>query len=407
MRSREGIVTSPETKSALRLLVVHSSAELYGSDRSLLDFVSNRGPGIEVTVILPEYGVLVPALEKAGAKVAVGEVGKISRGMLSPKGMLATMAGLVRSLRFLKSLQRREHFDLVYSNTIAVLGGAVFARFEGLPHVWHVREILANSIVVGRVLRFLVEKLSRTVICNSQQTLAWIKPERTKVEYHVVFNGFDVPLASKGCNQERERLGVAEDDLLFVLVGRINAWKGQKLLVEAFSIFLAETDCRACLAIVGSAPPGQEYFEAELKAFVAASGVADRVRLVPYRSDIEAVWTAADVVMVPSTDPEPFGRVAIEAMAFERPVIAAAHGGLLDIVADQVTGLLVEPRSSRALATAMRKLAGDPELRKEMGIAGRARQQSMFSVSGYAKRLVELLHRTNRQNNCVLYIHQS
>jgi glycosyltransferase involved in cell wall biosynthesis len=111
------------------------------------------------------------------------------------------------------------------------------------------------------------------------------------------------------------------------------------------------------------------------------------VAVAPFRAEIGPVLAAADVVVVPSTKPEPFGRVAIEAMGLQRPVIAAAHGGLTEIVADGETGILVRPCDAEALAAAMSALLHDPALRARMGGAGRNRQQRYFSSSRYAAEL--------------------
>jgi glycosyltransferase involved in cell wall biosynthesis len=203
----------------------------------------------------------------------------------------------------------------------------------------------------------------------------------------VIWNGVDGVEDGSDRLFERAQLGALENDVLFILVGRINWWKGQSLLVEAFSYVVASTGTRARLAIIGSAPPGQEHYEHELAEVVAKSGCSDRIVIVPYRVDINTVWNAADVVVIPSTEPEPFGRVAIEAMAFAKPVIAAAHGGLLEIIDHGVTGLLVTPRDSLALSLAMKTLLSDEVLRKSMGDAGLLRQRAQFSVAGYALQL--------------------
>jgi len=381
-------------EKALRILVVHSSAELYGSDRSLLDFVRHRGRHIQVTVALPEQGILVKELEAAGAKVIVGEVCKIQRGMFTPRGMLGTVLAAFRSIRFLGSARHNDRFDIVYSNTVAILGGALCARLWGVPHVWHVREILAGSKTLTAGFRHLVAGLSSAVVCNSGQTLEWIRPNKNSDKYKVIWNGFDVPLVDLDRVAERARLGMTTDDILFVLVGRINAWKGQKLLVEAFASLAPGIATRAQLAIVGSAPAGQEHYESDLVAYVAKLGVSDRVKMIPYRADIDAIWVAADVVVVPSTEPEPFGRVAIEAMGFKQPVIAAAHGGLVEIVVDGVTGRLVAPCDVKALAEAMTEMISDAGLRHSMGEAGFARQCALFSVDGYASQLTSVMNAT-------------
>jgi len=382
----------------LSVLVVHSSAELYGSDKSLLDFVRLRPAHMALTVVLPEDGPLLPALRACGAEVVVGEVCKLQRVMLSPAGLWRLLRAAATSLRFMRGLHRQRQFQLVYSNTVAVFGGALFARRHGLPHVWHVREIVVGSPALSLLFRKMVRWLSQTAICNSNQTRSWIAdgdsdPCRA-ARYPAVWNGVDVAAQPVDREAARRSLGAAPGEVLFVLVGRINAWKGQQLLVQAFADMVRQGVAGQVglrLTIIGSTFSGQDHWLQQLQAAVAASGCAEQIAVQPFRSDVETVWAAADVVVVPSIDPEPFGRVAVEAMAFARPVIAAAHGGLVEIVQPGVTGLLVPPRDAPALTNAMAALATNPSLRASMGQAGLARQRAVFSVQGYADRVGAVL----------------
>lgn len=377
----------------LHVLVVHSSAELYGADRSLLDFVRLRPRELTLTVVLPEPGPLQAALVDAGAQVLVGEVCKVQRGMLSPVGLLRTLRAAGRSLAFLGRLHRAHPFNVVYSNSVAVLGGALLARRFSVPHVWHVREIIAGSPRLSWAFRKLVRWGAVRVICNSDSTRSWIADggEQCADRYRTVWNGYELATEPVDRAAARQALGAADGELLIVLVGRINAWKGQFLLVEAFAELVRSGAGPVRLAIVGSAFAGQEHFEVQLRDAVAASGCAKRIGLYPFRPDVETVWAAADVAVVPSIDPEPFGRVAVEAMAFGTPVVAAAHGGLVEIVDDGVTGLLVPPRDRAALTAALSQLAGDGDLRAAMGCAGNQRQRDFFSLQAYVNRVTALL----------------
>jgi len=380
------------------VLVVHSSAELYGSDKSLLDFVQARRDEFEFTVALPEDGPLVPLLRAAGARVAVMDVCKLRRDMLRPAGLLAVWRSTRRCVAALQTLAAERPFDIVHSNTMAVLGGALLARRLGLPHLWHVREIVANSRAMTWGFRGLAWWLATRLVCNSGQTRDWIAGPGLAGRCEVVWNGVDLPVVPDLRAQERQALGYADDELVFCFVGRLNAWKGQLLAVEAFEKLQARRPGRQRMLIVGSAFAGQEHFEAELEARVAASPRREAIRRLPFRDDIDSIWQAADVVLVPSLEPEPFGRVAIEAMSHARPVIAAGHGGLVEIVDDGRTGLLFKPRDAEALASAMESLAADPELRLGMGRAGRERQASMFSVAAYAERMSRIFKQMlNRQ----------
>ena len=111
--------------------------------------------------------------------------------------------------------------------------------------------------------------------------------------------------------------------------------------------------------------------------------------LLGFRSDVSALMAACDIIVLPAPA-EPFGLVLIEAMALGKPVIAAAAGGPLEIVADGETGLLFEPGNAGSLAGAMRRLLADPDLRRRMGIAGRRRYAQKFTARRMAEKMQEV-----------------
>lgn len=377
--------------SGKRLLIVHSSAELYGSDRSLLDFVSLQKDGFSITVLLPEEGPLSLRLRMVGARVVVGEVCKVQRHMFGPLGLLRTVMAMCRAVFYIRRLAGDQPFDLVYTNTIAVFAGAIYALVSRRPHVWHIREILADSPALTYAFRRVVSALSSVIICNSEQTRRWIELPKSRDRCRVVWNGVAVaePLGRR--ESERKQRGWEDGTVVFALVGRLNAWKGQSLALQAFERVHAALFGKVALWLVGSPFVGQEHFEQRLRKQLAISSACTAARLDAFRQDVDAVWEAADVVLVPSIEPEPFGRVAIEAMAFGRPVIAAAHGGLLDIVIDGSSGLLVVPRDVDALAAAMQRLAIDSELRIRLGVQALMRQQEVFSVEAYVQGVTRAL----------------
>lgn len=115
------------------------------------------------------------------------------------------------------------------------------------------------------------------------------------------------------------------------------------------------------------------------------------VRDVPHR-EVLAAWAHAGVAVVPSVWPEPFGMVAVEAMAAGVPVVAAAGGGLAEIVVDGVTGALVRPGDPAGLARAVRDLVADPQRRARMGEAARQRA-GLYSAGRSLDRLEDLYRR--------------
>jgi glycosyltransferase involved in cell wall biosynthesis len=114
------------------------------------------------------------------------------------------------------------------------------------------------------------------------------------------------------------------------------------------------------------------------------------VRFLGFREDVEVVHGAADVVVVPSTRPDPLPNSALEAAAAGCCVVAAAHGGLPEIVRDSETGRLVAPGDAGALAVVLAELAADPAQRERLGAAAAADVADRFSVAGLLDRTQSL-----------------
>lgn len=369
------------------ILFVHQSSEMYGSDKVLLFLAQGLKLSGEFhpVVLLPETGPLHDALLASNVEVHVGEVAKVSRAVFSPMGLIRLGRQTLKAIRSLDIAVGGRPVAVVHSNTLAVLSGAMWALLRRKKHLWHVHEIILSPKLVSKAFPYLVRRLSDRAMSNSTLTEQWLLSEQPSLASHsvVVFNGLPsvVKPSELAIRSFRESVGAESGDLVVTLAGRINRWKGQELLLEA----AAELKRRGSLGrlrfvIVGSAAPGLEHLPGQLKAQASASGFDARCSFVPFIDDIWPVWFGTDIAVVPSTEPEPFGMVAIEAMAAAVPVIAAGHGGLLDILVHEETGLFFTPRDSVALADAIDLLASDEALRVRLGQAGAKRQVELFSV---------------------------
>lgn len=378
------------------VLVIHSSAGLYGADRSLYDLlVGIRKQDITFSVCLPEEGPLADKLRQQNINVYILPLVKVSRKNFSIWGSCILFIEILRSLYCLERVTRGEKIDLVYTNTIAVLGGALWAFIKRKSHVWHVREVIEDPPIVSRLYQYLVYKLSKVVICNSQATSTWITKDNHELNSCVIWNGVDVGGGPPNEVQKRvakQNLGLDELEPVVLFVGRFNAWKGPELLVDAANESFSSGWKRYNLLFVGGPPPGQDRFLTNLQSKVASSPLAAHIRIDSFSEDIVNYYLAADILIVPSLKPEPFGRVAIEGMAYGVPVIAANHGGLQEIVVNGVTGLLVEPGSSSLFAGAINKLLLEPELRCQMGKNGHKRQGEMFTVEAYRAGIISIFY---------------
>lgn len=161
-----------------------------------------------------------------------------------------------------------------------------------------------------------------------------------------------------------------------MLPGRLARWKGQTVMIEAMAQ-LARKDVVCLLVGVGSGSGG---LRRELEQKIAAHDLANRVVLIDGCQDMAAAYRLADVVVSASTDPEGFGRVAVEGQAMGVPVVATNHGAALETVEPGVTGWLVPPGDARALAHAVdAALDLDAEARVRLAAIARARVVEQFS----------------------------
>lgn len=377
------------------VLFVHQSAEMYGSDKVLLYLVQGlqaRGD-FQPVVVLPEDGPLHAALMMAGIEVHIAEVAKISRSVMTPAGLFRLARDVFKGVRALNCIVGNRKIALVHSNTLAVLSGAVWALLRRERHLWHVHEIILSPKLVSKLFPWLVRLLSDRVMSNSTVTERWLLSEQSSLASRsvVVFNGLPtlVRTSEDAILAFRASVGASEGDVVVTLAGRINRWKGQGLLIKA----AAELKRRGKVAslrfvIVGDATPGLEALSDQLAEQVISLGLNEYFTFLPFLDDVWPMWFGTDIAVVPSTEPEPFGMVAIEAMAASVPVVAAGHGGLLDIVVDEKTGIIFSPRSASALADALERLSSDSALRRAFGAAGTKRQREHFSVESQIDRTV-------------------
>jgi glycosyltransferase involved in cell wall biosynthesis len=359
------------------ILFVHQSSDLYGSDRVLLDIVLGvRDFGFAPIVVLPTFGPLKERLLAAGVETHELNVAKLSRGAISIGGLFQLPISIAKAVWQIDKVIAGRQVALVHSNTLAVLGGAIWAKWRRVPHIWHVHELVVSPWFARAGFPWLVQRLAGRVMFNSSLTAKWMLDfqPHLRERMDVVWNGVANPKTKiEPTKASLQRVTVA-------LVGRINRLKGQLILVEAASRLWERGVRHVNYVVVGSAPAGQEHYLESLRKAIEASPARDAIAVKGFTENVWPVWENCDIAVVPSTEPESFGLVAIEAMALGKPVVATAHGGILDIVVDGETGLLISPNDGEALADALNKLIDDPVTRTRYGLAGKVRQRSLFSL---------------------------
>lgn len=370
------------------ILFIHQSAELYGSDKTILMFISNLDKQKYFPVVmLPFDGPLKAEFEKNNIKVVIAPVLKLYRKMFTPKNILKFFKEYNEGLKIINQLHKEHNFSIVYSHTLAALIGIIFASKNKIKHLWHVQEIIAKPKFFNKgFVKLLSLKSNHIAVYDSKTTMNfWIEgSEKLAKKSEFICNGLDVKEKPEPNFENIEKIRkdifkVQADDVVISLVGRINSWKGQQLLLEAFNT-IAKKYPKTKLVYIGSAPPNQEFFEIDLKQKINDYALSERVMIIPFQENIWAFWDAIDIAVVPSTEPEPFGMVAIEAMLAKKPVIAANHGGLTETVVNNETGFHFMPNDKNELAEAISKLIEDKNKRILFGEKGYERVHLHFSL---------------------------
>jgi glycosyltransferase involved in cell wall biosynthesis len=241
----------------------------------------------------------------------------------------------------------------------------------------------------GALTRRFIPRLADRFILVSRSQREHLRADGVDVSnMSILYNPIDTQRLSPSPEARargRASLGVTDDQFVIGYVGRMVRDKGILTLLRASEGFLAAAP-QTCLVWVGE---GIDL--PELRARVEQSAHRGRHIFRRWSADIQAIYTALDVLVVPSEYAEPFGRVSVEAQACGTPVICSDAGGLPETLTPQVTGLLTPKGDSEQLAAAVLELARDPERRRGAAEAGRRLACASFSLERIAHEFEALL----------------
>ncbi len=374
----------------MKVLVLIDGFRLGGAETLLIPFAAAaREAGVEVDLVS-----LVPMEDAAPGLLEQYRAAGLTPRAVGMRRLLRPDA-VPRLVRFI----RAGGYDVVHAHlaTAITLGvpAARLARrpvvttFHTLAPVFDGRARLRERLAVLAATRSDAALFASRASLDTYADLHYAG--RPPGNWRVVHNGIDVSGYEPGPADPavRAELGGGRDGFLAVLPAAFREQKGIPHAIAAWSRVVAEQP-GAVLALVGG---GDE--EPVLRAAVREHGLDDSVVFAGVRTDMAAVYRAADVVLLPSLV-ENLPTVLIEAGATCRPVVATTVGGIGEIVDDGVTGLLCPPADPEAMAEQILRLARDPRLREAMGAAATERIRSSFSARVWVERLVAIYREAAR-----------
>ena len=340
-------------------------------------------------LVATQGGALASEIEKAGGEI-------ISLPVASKNPIV-----MWKNARRLAALLRAENIDLLHTRSRAPGWSGLWAgKWAGVPFMTTYHSSVQDK-PRGKVFYNSILVRGRVSIANSHYTASQI----AKVYPHVVDKLRVIP---RGCDVEalakdnfkaadkaakRAQWQVPKNAFVIMCPARVTPLKGQHVLLEALSKLASDT--KPYLVLVGSAQ-GRDGYVAELTAQAEKLGLRARLVFAGLESHMAAAYAAADLAVVPTTRPEPFGRTIIEAQAASLPVVASDAGGFRETViakpaSDGGSGWLAKPDSADALAQALDAALQLPaQDLKQMGANGCANVRAHYTQTAMCNRTLHV-----------------
>lgn len=326
------------------------------------------------------------------------------------RGWLTTL-GHLRPLWQICYIIREYQIDIVYTGTIMTLDGALAAKICGVPHIWHIKEWIGQR---GRVkfwipdwlLIKVIAYLSNYVIVMTNFIGEIFNEYGLGDKLQVIYDGVNLSdfQGSLGGQALREKLGIQNNQFVVAMSASLSStWKQHAVFIEMASL-LAPRYPETVFVAFGPEPQKHnnpvynrpwEYYQG-LKRNVLDKGLTNRFFWAGFWGNIPQMMDAMDVLVHPCEN-EPFGRVAIEAMAASRPVVGPNRGGISESVVHQSTGLLVEPGEPKAFAEGVSFFIQNSQQLTEFGLNGRRHVESNFSLDAHVEKITDLYKRSQEK----------
>jgi L-malate glycosyltransferase len=377
----------------LKILFYNHTSEVSGAERVLLLLLSrlNRSR-FEAVLLCPSAGQLQK--EAKALHVQCADVDLLNaRFTWRIDTLIRYIASFVATMRQVRSRVREQQPELIHANSVRA-GLVISAATVGLgiPIVWHVHDLLPRHPLSACIRLFTLFRppLRIVVVANAaadrfKGKLLRRFPKRVKVA--VVYNAVDAAkLRLTSTSSMRKELRIRNSDRLIGIVGNLSPIKGQLELIRGFAKARKRIP-NLVLLVVGSALFNRgDGYQKQLLAEVRALRLEPYVRFLGQRSDVPAIMSALDLLVMNSRS-EAFPLVALEGMAAGVPVMATAVGGLPELITHESNGWLVPLGDEEKLVDGIASLLEQPDLSMRLAAQGRQHVSKDFPVHKFMTRL--------------------
>ena len=393
----------------MNVLYLNHSAQISGAERSLralLWQMRRAHDDVSPAIVLPGNGPFAELLRAEEWNVTFAPLRRLNR----PTSVAENMAALfyvMRTAPYLSKVIQQTRSDIVHSNsTTAHLVGGLAASRAGKPALWHARDLVS----LERIAPTLADRADAIIAISGCVAESLQRDGVPAEKIRIVYNGLNPDEwqprdeATRPSNM-RASLAPKSGEFLFGCVAQMAPWKNHRAFIEAAALLAQDEGCaNARFCLIGGDLWGEHRdYATQLREDVKKHNLQERFNFVPFQSDNVDAMSGLDALVLPSHE-EPFGRVLIEAMALQKPAIAFAQNGPLEIISHGQDGLLVtaapaeeesdEARvlasDAEALATAMKEVLRDENLRAHLQQNARATVTHKFNIDSGAQQIREI-----------------
>ena len=367
----------------MRVLLLHSSSDLYGASKVFLQTVLLlQKKGYKCTVVLSGEGPLSELFIKNNIEVYFINLGILRRKYFTPKGIINRIQQWTKASRLLKNIILKKNIQCIYSNTAAVLIGAYVAQQNKIKHIWHIHEIIEKPYFLHIFIKWCLQYGAQKIIVVSKA-----------VQLHwgigtIVYNGIE-SLAISHKENYKSKFNIPSNAIVIGMAARIHYWKGQQYFLEIAEQLIATENRNepVYFLISGDAFPGYEYLLDEMKAFIKEHTLNSRVFYIGFETEMDNFYKSIDVLVLPSQLPDPLPTVVLEAMRYGLPIAATEQGGALEMIHEN--GIFLPLFDAYASAKKIGSILPS-EIRKKLGQAGQKRAEAFFSVTAFENNILHV-----------------
>lgn len=375
-----------------RILQIIPNMEIGGAERTVLEITSFLKDAEFSSLVLTSGGKLIGELEKENIEVIKLKIDK------------KNPYSIIKNFFLFIKIFREKKIDLVHVRSRAPAWSAIFAAKKiGIPVLttWHGH--VSNSSFIKKIYNSIMLK-GDAVIANSAYTA-----ERISKIYNIDLNKIDI--ISRGVNVEsfegskfsnteisnmKKIWSVDDNKIIILFPARLTRWKGHLVTIEAINLLKKEKFFDHVIFLFAGEKAGAENYIKKLNSIITKFKLQENIKLVERIENMPLAYHASDIVLSPSIEPEPFGRIPIEAQAAGKTIIASDHGAVKDTIknGNNFTGFKVKPNDPQALSIAIKQsITMDKKDLTKMHERAISNVKNNFSLENMCKKTLEVYKR--------------